>query len=837
VAVAVIDSRHFPAAGHKGELRMQNLWKDIRYAARILLNTPGFSLIAVATLALGIGANSAIFSVVNAVLLRPLPYSKPDQLVMIWEQRPSSGDARFPITGHEFVAWREQSRTLEHIALIDGASYNLTGQGEAVSVRASRVSSNYFSVLGVQPILGRTFAPEEDQSGGQRVVILSHALWRSRFGSDEQLIGKTASLNDQNYIIVGIMPDLEVSPELWVPMDLSAEEQKVAHSRHVLARMKTGVRLTEAQEDIRRISRQLEQQYPSSNTGHGATVISLEEQTTGGVRRALLVLLGAVACVLMIACANVAGLLLTRATSRQKEIAIRTALGASRGRIIRQLLTESLLLASIGGGIGLMLAMWFTYVLSKVEAIEIPRADTIGIDGTVLAATILFSILTGLLTGMAPALRTSKSNLIYGMSDGTRSSAGPARRRIGSSLAILQVALALVLLIGSGLMIRSFIRLMQVDPGFDPSNVLRLELALPPLRYPKPQQQTQFYEELIRRLETLPGVESVSASRQTPLHRGGSNWLSVTFEGRPAPAPGEATGAAIRSISSNYFRTMRIPLLKGRYFSDADARLSVPTIRSSERQPYPERFNEPQPTPVLIINETMARMFWPNEDPVGTRLRIASSPWFTVVGIVGDVPYTALHQKPDPEIYLSHQQEPNSRLAVMIRTAGEPLLLADAARAHVRDLDEDLPVSMMSMEQVVARSVAERRFNAVALSGFGGLALMLAIVGVFGVINYSVAQRTREIGIRIAFGAQKRDIFKIVMRQGIGLALAGVGIGVAGAVFITGLLSQLLYEVSPTDTGTFVAVSLLLIAVALLACWIPARRATRVDPIIALRSE
>jgi putative ABC transport system permease protein len=633
------------------------------------------------------------------------------------------------------------------------------------------------------------------------------------------------------------MPDLEINPDIWVPIDLRGEIQKVGkHGLQVLGRMRAGVTLTEAQQELHQIAQRLEEQYPNTNVGHGVQIVSLKEQLTGGVSGALLILFGAVACVLLIACANVANLLLTRVASRQKEIAIRTALGAGRLRIVRQLMTESLLLAVVGGGLGLVIALWFTDLLARVEAVDIPRIETLSIDGSVLMATIGFSVLTGLLTGMAPALRTAKSNLTYGMNVGSRSSAGPGRRRIGSILAVLQVSLALVLLIGSGLMVRSFIRLMQVDAGFEPSNVLRLDLALPAARYRKPQQQTQFYEELMARLKAMPGVESVGATRQTPLYPG-DNWVPVSFEGRPAASPGQETYVAMRSISADYFSTMKIPVRQGRQFSDSDARLAVPTIRWFEQQPYPENFDKPQPAPVIIINETMARTFWPGEDPLGKRMRIISSPWFTVVGIVGDIHHTGLHTKPNPEVYLSHQQEPNSSLAVMIRTSGDPLLLSDAARAQVRSLDKDLPVSVMSMEQVYAKSVADRRFNAMTLSGFGLLALSLAVVGVFGVINYSVEQRTREIGIRIAFGAQRMDILKMVVGEGIGLAVTGVVLGLIGAFALTRILSSLLYDISPTDAGTFIGVSVLLVSVAALACWVPARRATSVDPMVALRNE
>jgi putative ABC transport system permease protein len=490
----------------------------------------------------------------------------------------------------------------------------------------------------------------------------------------------------------------------------------------------------------------------------------------------------------------------------------------------------------MGGSIGLLLALWIIDLLPKIKAVNIPRIEQVHLDGSVLAVTIGLSLLTGIITGLAPALRSSRQTLNQSMGEGTRTSAGLGRRRIGSVLVVAEVALALVLLAGSGLMVRSFVRLLNVDPGFDPHNVLRADLSLPAPRYAKPEQQKMFYEQLLERIKALPGVEVASATTQTPLSPG-DNWAFFTIEGRPAAAPGQESNAAMRSVSADYFRAMRVPLKMGRFFTEADARIALPVMRWFEQQPYPQHYDDPQPVPAIIINETFARRFFPDQDPMGQRIRIISSPWLAVVGVVGDIRHMGLQTQPNPEMYLSDLQEPSGSMAVMVRTAGDPLMLAAAVREQVTALDQDLPVAITTMDQIRSDSVGGQRFNALLLSIFGALALGLAVVGVFGVINYSVAQRTHEIGVRIALGAKRRDIFKLVVGQGMVLALIGVGIGLAGAFALTRLISGLLFGVSPTDFGTFAVVSLLLAGVALVASYIPARRAMNVDPMVALKYE
>jgi putative ABC transport system permease protein len=814
---------------------MDSIIKDIRFGLRGLVKRPGFTAIAVITLALGIGANTAIFSVVNAVLLRPLPFKDPDRLMVVWERRASSGSANLPLSGHEYAAFKERSNSFEAITLIQPNSFALTGRGDPLMVDVGEVSTDYFPVVGVPPLLGRTFAPDEDKNGGAKVVVLSQKLWSQRFGSDPNVINQSVLLSDQSYTVIGVMPALEQVPDVLVPIDLRGEVRKVGkHSHQVIGRLKQGVSVEQAQAELAHVAQRVENEFADANRGHGVQVLGLHEQVTGEAQLPLLMLFGAVGFVLLIACANVANLLLSRAAVRQKEMAIRTALGAGRLRLIRQTLTESLLLALMGGGFGLLCAVWLVTFLSKITAVNIPRLDTISIDGRVLLATFGFSILTGLLTGIAPAWRNSEPRLYEWVKDGR--TLNPVRRRASSVLVVAEVALAVVLLVGGGLMLKSFVQLVRVDPGFQPNRVLRLDLSLPETKYSEPRQQTAFYNELIGRLQGLPGVESVGATTNTPLGHS-DNWSAFAIEGRPDPPQGQHQQAATRAVSNDYFRTMQIPLRKGRFFSNADARVALPLIRWFEQQPFPEHFNDPQPVPAVIINETMARIYFPNEDPLGKRLRVVLSPWMTVIGVIGDVHHNGLNVAPNPEIYLAESQEPQSSLAVMARTSGDPLQLAGAAREQVKAIDKDLPVTVTTMDQIFSDSVAGQRFNTSLLGIFAAVALLLAMIGVFGVINYSVAQRTHEIGIRIALGAQRGDVFKLVVGQGLVLALVGIALGAVGAFALTRLIAGLLYGVSPTDGPTFVMVSLIVSAVAFLACYLPARRATKVDPLVALRYE
>ncbi|HSE30846.1 MAG TPA: ABC transporter permease [Pyrinomonadaceae bacterium] len=815
---------------------METLINDLRHGLRSLTKRKGFTAIALVTLALGIGANTAIFSIVNAVLLRPLPFKDPDQLVAVWERRENSGRANLPVSGHEFAAFRDRTTSFDALTLVQPDALALTGRGDATTVTVTHVSTDYFRVLGVPPLLGRTLISGEDDAGGAKVAVLSQKLWNQRFGSDPNIVNQKIVLNDEPYTVVGVMPALELMADVILPIDLRGEILKVGkHSHQVLGRLKPGVSKLQAEADLARVAQQLEQEFGGANHGHGVTAVPLHEAVTGDSYLALVTLFGAVGFVLLIACANVANLLLTRATVRQKEMAIRSALGASRWRLVRQSLTESLLLSLIGGGLGLLVAVWVIELSSKITAVNLPRLDQVNVDRRVLFATIGFSLIAGLLTGVGPALRNSEPRLIKWINESGRTSGSKGRRRVSSALVVIEVALAVVLLVGSGLMLKSFVRLIRVDPGFDPHRVLTLDLALPGLRYKEPRQQIAFYEDLMTRLRSLPGVESVGASTQTPLSRG-DNWSGFAIEGRPVPE-GQLQQAATRAVSNDYFQTLRIPLRKGRFFTNADARIALPLIRWFPQQPYPEHFNESQPTPAVIINETMARLYWPNQDPLGQRIKIIESPWMTVVGVVGDVHHTSLAVPPNPEIYLSHLQEPQGALALMIRSNGDPLQLASAAREQVKSIDKDQPLTITTMDQIFAVSVGEQRFNTLLLGAFAGLALVLAMIGVFGVINYSVAQRTHEIGIRIALGAQRGNIFTLVVGQGLVLAVIGIALGSIAAFGLTRLIRTLLFGVSPTDAVTFVLVWIGMTTVALLACYVPARRATKVDPLVALRYE
>jgi putative ABC transport system permease protein len=786
-----------------------DLWQDLHYGARMLRKHPGFTAIAMLTLALGIGANTAIFSVVNTVLLRPLLFKDPDRLVMIFERRPTSGESDLPVATYEFAAMREQAQSFENLAFIQTAGLNLTGRGDAETIKAWRVSPKFFSLLGIPILQGRAFMTDEVN----QIAVLSQSLWQRRFASDTNIIGQNISLNDQPFTVIGVIPQLDLMPDVLLPFDSTVIRTPANDhdSSSVIGRLKAGATVEQAQRELAQIARQLELS-DSNNTGHGVQIVPLHEYAVGNVSRALWVLFGAVAFVLLIACANVANLLLARAVARQKEIALRTALGATQFRIMRQLLTESLLLAAASGLFGLLLATWLIDLLPKIEAVNLPRLEKIGIDTEMLAATIGLSLLTGLLTGIAPLWHSYTPNLSRHLLEGTR---GLNRRSSGSLLVVLELALTLILLIGSGLLLQTFVRLVHVNPGFDPSKVLRLGLSLPALRYPKAEQQLLFYEKLIERLKVLPGVESVSATSQSPLLASG-NWGAVAIEGRPAAAPGRETYVAVTSISTEYFQTMRIPLAQGRSFT---------------------AFDGAQSAAVAIINETMARQFWPRESPLGRRLVADNGPALTVVGVVGDVLHGGLSALPIPEIFVPHLQAPVASLAVMVRTAMDPSLLAATVREEVGALDHDLPVPLTTMEQLVSRSVASQRFNALLIGAFGALALALSIVGVFGVINYSVAQRTHEIGVRIALGANGRDIFKLIIGQGMRLAVLGVGIGLLGASALTGMLADLLYDVSTVDIATFVLVPLLLIGVTVLASYLPARRAAKVDPLVALRTD
>jgi putative ABC transport system permease protein len=807
---------------------LSDIAQDLRYGLRMLAKNPGFTMVAVIALALGIGANSAIFSVVNTVLLRPLPYKNPERLVMVWEENSKQGFPRDTPSPANFADWRDQNHVFESMAALVEISFNLTGTGDPERIDGRRVSASLFSLLGVEPQLGRAFRVEEDQPGGNHVVIISYGLWQRRFGSDPGIIGKPINLNGESFTVVGVMPRTFQFPtrrdQLWVPVAFDAKDagQRGSHYLEVIARIKPAVTLQQAQAEMTTIATRLQQQYPETNTSIGAVVTPLHEHVVGDIKPALLVLLGAVAFVLLIACANVANLLLARAAVRQKEIALRLALGAGRARLIRQFLTESVLLAAFGGCFGLLLSILGLSLLKRFIPPNISQAQAITIDAKVLIFTVLVSLVTGLIFGLAPAMQSANFNLNDTLKESGRDSAAGSRgNRIRGLLVISEVAVSFILLIGAGLLINSFLHLRNVDPGFRAEKALTMKIVLPEVRYADKEQRGVFYRELIRRVETLPGVVSAAVATNLPLTETG-NSVGVSIEGRADPAPDRVPIVITRIISPRYFETMGIPLLKGRAFTETDK-------------------TESESPSVIVVSETTARTFWPGEDALGKHIKIGRSnsdnKWLTVVGVVKDVRQFELVVEPKPQMYLPFTQanffEPR---ALVVKTNLPPLSLAATVRKTVWEIDKDQPVSdIASMETIVAESVARQRFSMLLLGVFAGLALVLAAVGIYGVMSYSVAQRTREIGIRMALGAQRSDVLKLTVGQGLRLATIGVAIGLVAAFVLTRVMASLLFGVSATDPTTFITISLVLMSVALMASYIPALRATKVDPMFALR--
>jgi predicted permease len=813
---------------HGGRKNMvADLWQDLRYALRMLAKNPGFTAVAIIALALGIGANTAIFSVVNTVLLRPLPYKDPDRLMFVFEDSSKHGFPRDTPTVANFIDWRDQNRVFESMAAIAGASLNLTGVGDPERIAGYRVSASLFPMLGVSPQLGRWFTPDEDQAGANRVVMMSHSLWQRSFGGDPNIVGKALTLNGRSVTVVGVMPaDFRFyiqEDELWVPIAFTPEEQKnrSSHYLDVVARLKPGVALPQAQAEMSTIAARLQQQYPETNTNVGSEVVPMHEQMVGDVKRPLLILLGAVGLVLLIACVNVANLLLARAAVRQREIALRVALGASRWRLIRQFLTESVLLGALGGLVGLLLALAGLKLLTVVIPPNIPQIKNVAIDPRVLGFTILISLLTGLIFGLAPAIQSSSFSPNETLKEGGRDPVAGRGNRIRGGLIVAEVAISLVLLIGAGLLINSFLRLRNVDPGFRSDHLLTMRVFLPQTKYAQPAQRAAFYTEVIRRLETVPGVKSSAVTTNLPLYKQG-NSTNISIEGRPEPPPSQEPIITVRVVSPKYLETMGIPLLSGRQLTDQDG----------EKTPN-----------VTVISETMARRYWPGENAIGKRISFGQAEkdedWIQIVGIAGDVRQYDLITEMKPQMYVSYQQEgffmPRD---LVVKTDVDPLSLAATVRKTIWEVDKDQPVSnIRTMDQIAAESVARQRFSMLLFAIFAGVALLLAAVGIYGVMSYSVAQRRGEFGIRMALGAQKRDVLKLTIGKALKLVVLGVVFGLAGAFALTRLMASLLFGIGATDPITFAAISLVLVGVGVLASYIPARRATKVDPIVALRYE
>ncbi|HYP26921.1 MAG TPA: ABC transporter permease [Blastocatellia bacterium] len=817
---------------------MDTLRQDLRYALRMLTKKPGFTIVAVITLALGIGANSTIFSVVNGLLLRPLPYRDSERLVIIWTHSPGANVAQdWPSPG-QYAAIASESDSFEEMALAQGTNLILTGRGTPERIGVVSTSSAMFSLLGAQPALGRTFLPEEDSPGKPLTAILSHGLWQQRFGGDPGIIDQVITLNSRSYTVVGVMPSdfsisYEVMPtvgavaqaDILLPLPLSAEtlSSQGDENYNVLARLKPGVTVAQAQAELDAAAGSLERQFPDyypASRRFSMSVKPLIEQVVGDVRPALLVLLGAVGCVLLIACANVANLLLARGATREKEMAIRSALGAGRRRVVRQLLTESVVLALLGGALGLLIAIWGLDGLRSLNPGNIPLLQNIRIDGRVLAFTFAVTMVTGILFGLAPALRSSQVNMNESLKEGGRSLVSGRHHRLRNLLVIAEMALSLVLLIGAGLLIRSFVRVQQVEPGFDPRNVLSLRLSVVGTDYAEESRRRSFYQQLWERIRQLPGVESVGGATILPLS-GGIGWGGITIEGYAASSGQSAIQADQRIASVGYFETMKIPLISGRFFSEQDMKDSLK---------------------VAIIDENLARTYWPDSDPIGKRLKrgdaTSEAPWLTVVGVVSNVKQYALDSDSRVTLYTPHEQNLASYMFVTVRTAGDPNGWVSAVTNEARRIDPNVPVfDVKTMDQRLSDSLARRRFAMLAFGLFAAVALLLAAVGIYGLMSYAVAERTREIGIRVALGAQTRDVLRLVIGHGVLLVVIGVSIGLVVAAGATRVMSSLLFGVGATDPLTFAVPSLLLGAVAVLACYLPARKAMRVDPMVALRYE
>jgi predicted permease len=815
---------------------METLIQDIRYGARMLVKSRSLSAVAIIALMLGIGANTAIFSVVNAVLLRPLPYPRPERLVRIYEKSPQF-DAQ-SISYPNFLDWRERNQSFEQIAAFRFEGVNLTGGDLPERIQGRLVSANFFSILGARPVLGRPFLPEEDRPGGNSAVILGNGIWQRRYGRDPNVIGKSLVINGKDYTVIGILPadfSFYSQAELFLPIgaidDVTMRSREIHPGIQAIGRLKPGVSLEQARSEMDNIARALSEEYPKSNTGYGVTLTSMHEDIVGSIRSALLVLLGAVGFVLLIACANVANLLLARAAARQKEMAIRTALGASRTRIIRQLLTESVLLSITGGALGLLLALWGTDALVAAIPDTIPRAEDIGLDSRVLVFTLAVSLFTGIVFGLVPALQASKPDLNESLKEGGRgSSAG--RPRVRNLLVVSEVALALILLIGAGLMIRSILQLRDVAPGLDPRNVITMQIPLSANVASDSTKIRIFYQQLLERVDALAGVESVAINPNMPL-TGEDSEAPFWIGAGPRPAPEDIIFALMYPTTPGYLKAMGVPLLKGRFLDERD--------------------NEKSST-VVVIDEFMARDLFANGDPIGKRMTIPGigevpDIQCEIVGVAGHVKHFGLDgdalSKVQYQFYLPYNQIPDpffalvaSNMTLVARTQGDPLSMAGMIKKEVLAVDKDQPVNnVRTMEQILTTSISQHRFSMLLLGIFAGVALILAAVGIYGVMSYTVAQRRHEIGIRQALGASRGDVLRLVVGQGLALTAAGVCLGLLGAFLLTRLMSSLLYGVSATDPLTFAGLALLLAGVALGACYVPARRATKVDPMIALRYE
>jgi putative ABC transport system permease protein len=816
----------------KGGGLLESLTQDVRYGVRMLAKHRAFTAVAVFTLALGIGANTAIFSVVNELLLRPLPYRDADRIVMLWEVTPE-GRHQNTTSRANFRAWRSQNTSYENVAAFSDQRFNLTGDGEPEELSVQMATPELFKILGVDPLLGRTFLPDDD--GKPPVAVLSYGLWQRRFGGQASVIGQPITLSSVKFTVIGVMPanfQFHIKQrsgtgrpaELWtiLPMTVGPGANERGRFLSVVGKLKDGVTVDRAAAELRTIEARLSDEVPQFNKNFSAEVLPLREQFFGNVRRPLWLMLGAVGFVLLIACANVANLLLSLATSREKEIAVRAALGARRTRIVRQLLTESLLLALLGSALGLGFAWLGIKALMLISPKDLVSFQSVSLKMTVLLWTLGVSILTGIIFGLAPALHISRLNLNDSLKDGGKSESGQASgsRRLRSALVVSEIALAVVLLASAGLLIRSFIRLQQVDRGFQTDNILTMVVRLPDAKYPQDAQVVAFFNQALEKVRQLPSVRSAGMVNHLPLYGGLGSNTGFKILGRPEPPPGQGPSTDVRVVDSEYFTTMGIPLLRGRNFTSDELR---------------------EPRQKILINEVLARTYFASEDPIGQRLDVGMFEKPTpaeIIGVVGNVRYDSLVDESPPAVYFPHPDLAYSFMTLVVRTDGEPAAIAPAIQREIRTLDPNQPVSdLRTMNQVMSEWVSRSRFNTLLLGLFAGLATLLSAVGIFGVMNYSVALRTRELGLRLAVGAQPRQVLLLVLKQGLLLTIAGVILGLAAAFALTRLLSGLLFGVAAVDVTTFATISLLLVVVSLLACYLPARRAMRIDPLRALRYE
>ncbi len=806
---------------------MENLLSDARYALRNLLRRPGFTLIAVVTLALGIGANTAIFSAINALLLKPLPFPELDRVVTVWDTVPSRGVMHNEVTIANYLDWKAQNQSFEEMALYRWWNANLIGGDSPERIQGFLVTANFLDAVGMKPIMGRNFSAEENQPGKDAVAVITHSLWQRRFGADPNIVNQSITVNGVGRTVIGVMPERFNYPkgaEIYAPLAMTPElmKNRLSHSYYVVGRLKPGVSIESSQTEVNNLTARLEQQFPETNKGWGAIVIPVLADTVRMYDTALWVMMAAVGFVLLIACANVANLMLARASGRQKEIALRTALGASRWRIIRQLLTESLIVAFFGGVLGVLIGFWGIDVLRAANPGDAAKYVTgwreLGIDSSVLLFTLGLSLFSGIVFGLAPAWQISKPNLNLSLKEGSRQSSGSSHR-LRSSLVVFEVALSIVLLVGAGLLTRSFLSLLNTNAGFNADNVLTMSLVLPAAKYKDNPSRAAFYSDLVQRAQTQPGVESAALVNYLPL--GGANSSDAYYvEGEPEPEAGQENEARYRVSTPDYFRTMDITLTRGRGFTEQDKTGSAL---------------------VVIVNETLARKHWPGQEAIGKRIRqygpIDQAPWMEIVGVVEDVKHE-LNIPVTPEFYLPHAQDPWNAMILVAKTSVDPTSLAGTLRQQVWAIDKDQPVfDIRTMQEVRSTSVAIYSFSSVMLAIFAGVALLLASIGIYGVMAFAVTQRTQEIGIRMALGARTADVLKLVVAHGMKLAFLGMIIGLAGSWVLTRFIAKLLVGVAPTDLLTFSLVSLFLLLAAFVACYLPARRATKVDPLVALRYE